>query len=640
MGKTLPGQLKIHQNQLNRISRMTPTTRSTLKLDLKDLSLKPSTPHIGRIGLVVVSAVAIVSTIVSIDNPSAATANLDQLDRVRTSDLVWEPEQFERSTENQPKTSNNNIAGPDHSSLPTFSQTIQNTPRSHYRKEMKLAMMAPSPQRKYTTPAVNAKEVDLGHSETELSAANVESRIDGFKIELASVDPALLQEKSSDDYGHDHDAINSILGAVFSSIDDAPLAEDQAILPDTDLLAKFAPVGSLSYELTIGAPQPAKNGLTDGLFEKDDWKTEKVKKRDTLSQIFNRLGLSSKEAYDLVAIEQASPLKLIRPGQQIEVVTAASTQQEDKEILAALRYRLDKFSSLVVLRSEKGYQIETEVREPQVQHKLAQATIDHSLLGAAKKADIPYDIVYKLASIFGWQIDFARNIKSGDQIKVIYEELYLDEELIGQGEIIAAELLAADKQYRAIRHIDEGGHITYFAPDGDGIQGSFLRSPIKFARVTSKFSKKRFHPVLKKWKAHKGVDYGAPMKTPIMATGDGIVTLAGSKKGYGKTVIIRHGHKYQTLYAHMNSYAKGIKAGARVKQGDVIGYVGKTGWTTGPHLHYEFRLNGIHQNPLTVELPKSAPIDKKYETAFKNDAAVWIAALDRADRIPLAQNDL
>ncbi|MEJ2177177.1 MAG: peptidoglycan DD-metalloendopeptidase family protein [Gammaproteobacteria bacterium] len=619
---------------------MTPTTRSTLKLDLKDLPPKPSTPHIGRIGLVMVSALAIVSTIASIDNPSAATANLDQLDRVRTSDLVWEPEQFERSTENQSKTSNNNVAGPDHSSLHFFSQTKQNTPRSHYRKEIKLAMMAPTPLRKYTTPAISMKEVDLGHSEARLPATNVESNIDGFKTELASVDRTLLQETSSGDQSYDHDTINSILGAVYSSIDDAPTAEGQAILPGTDVFAKFAPVESLSYDLSKADPQPAKNGLTDELFEKDDWKHEKVKKSDTLSQIFNRLGLSSKEAYDLVAIEQASPLKLIRPGQQIEVVTTPSAKQEDKEVLAALRYQLDKFSSLVVLRTEEGYQIETEVREPKVQQKLAQATIDHSLLGAAKKADIPYDIVYKLASIFGWQVDFARDIKSGDQIKVIYEELYLDEELIGQGEIIAAELLAADKQYRAIRHIDEEGHITYFAPDGDGIQGSFLRSPIKFARVTSKFSKRRFHPVLKKWKAHKGVDYGAPMKTPIMATGDGIVTLAGSKKGYGKTVIIRHGHKYQTLYAHMNSYAKGIKAGARVKQGDVIGYVGKTGWTTGTHLHYEFRLNGVHQNPLTVELPKSAPIDKKYETAFKNDAAVWVAALDRADRIPLAQNDL
>ncbi|MGB5707640.1 MAG: peptidoglycan DD-metalloendopeptidase family protein [Arenicellales bacterium] len=374
-------------------------------------------------------------------------------------------------------------------------------------------------------------------------------------------------------------------------------------------------------------------------FAQKDWQFEKVKKRDTLSQIFNRLGLSSSEAYSLVEVEEAAPLKLIRPGQKIEVVITPSKEDKSKEVLAALRYKLDKFSSLVVLRTDQGFKANIEVKEPTIEHRLAKATIDHSLLGAAKNADIPYDIVYKLASIFGWQIDFARDIQPGDQIALIYEELFLDDEVVGHGQIVAAELLTADKQYRAIRHIDEDNRVTYYAPDGDGIQGSFLRSPIKFARVTSKFSKKRFHPIQKKWKAHKGVDYGAPMKTPIFATGDGVVTLAGSKRGYGKTVIIRHGHKYQTLYAHMNSYAKGIKSGARVKQGDVIGYVGKTGWTTGPHLHYEFRLNGIHQNPLTVELPKSAPIDNKYQRAFKKEAEVWVAALDRAGQIPLAQND-
>ena len=622
---------------------MTPTTRSTLKLDLKDLSLKPSTPHIGRIGLVVVSAVAIVSTIVSIDNPSAATANLDQVDRVHTSDLFLDPEQIERSFILESTPAQTKKLERDHNSPQSISQTNKPSRSQHHRKEIKLAMMAPTPQRRYSTPSISTRKADHLPIEPLLESENVKSSIGGFNTQLAAVNPDLTDANKNSVIpisDQDNDTLYSILGSLFDLGDRDQELEDEFDPAADDLVVDIDAAISAAIDTEEQDNRATNSSITDDLFNDEDWKSEKVKKRDTLSQIFNRFGLSSKEAYTLVTLEEAAPLKLIRPGEKIEVVTTASEGDQKKQDLAALRYQLDKFKSLVVLRTDEGYQIETEIREPVVQHKLAQATIEHSLLGAAKAADIPYDIVYQLASIFGWQVDFARDIKSGDQLKLIYEELYLDEELVGHGEIIAAELFTALKQYRAIRHTDEQGHVTYFAPNGDGIQGSFLRSPLKFARVTSKFSKKRFHPVLKKWRAHKGVDYGAPMKTPIMATGDGIVTLAGRKKGYGKTVIIRHGHKYQTLYAHMNSYAKGIKAGARVKQGEVIGYVGKTGWTTGPHLHYEFRINGVHQNPLTVELPKSAPIDKKYEIAFKKNATVWVAALNRAGRIPLAQNDL
>ncbi|MGI9317347.1 MAG: M23 family metallopeptidase [bacterium] len=620
---------------------MTPTTRSTLKLDLKDLSPKPSTPHIGRIGLVVVSAVAIVSTIASIDNPSASTTNLDQLDRVHTSDLFLDPEQFEQNAVVQQRPSLQKTAGSDHSSQPSISQTRQLS--SHHRKEIKLAMMTPTLTRRYSTPAVSMNEAEPVSSITTNDMVGIESNLNGFNTQLASVEPDILasgKNPESQNRTRNNNPVETILSSIFNSEEgsdtqaDADLGNFEALI-DIDADA----INSLVIDASSTDNESSETETSGSLFKEEDWKSEKVKKRDTLSQIFNRLGLSSKEAYELVALEQASPLKLIRPGQKIEVVTTPSSEQEGEIELAALRYALDKFSSLVALRTDQGYQIETVVKEPEVQHRVAKATIDHSLLGSAKSADIPHDIVYQLAGILGWQIDFARDIQPGDQIAIIYEELYLDEELVGHGQIIAAEFLGEDKQYRAIRHVDEEGHVTYFAPDGDGIQGSFLRSPLKFARVTSKFSKKRFHPIQKKWKAHKGVDYGAPMKTPIMSTGDGIVTLAGRKKGYGKTVIIRHGHKYQTLYAHMNSYAKGLKAGVRVKQGDVIGYVGKTGWTTGPHLHYEFRLNGVHQNPLTVELPKSAPIDQKYQQAFKQEAEVWVAALNKAGRIPLAQND-
>ena len=171
-----------------------------------------------------------------------------------------------------------------------------------------------------------------------------------------------------------------------------------------------------------------------------------------------------------------------------------------------------------------------------------------------------------------------------------------------------------------MRHIDNRGRAVYYTPDGRGLRSSFLRSPLKFARVTSKFSKRRLHPILKKWRAHKGVDYGAPTGTPVRVTGDGVVIDARARTGYGNTITIRHGAKYTTLYAHLHKFARGMRNGARVKQGDVIGYVGSTGWSTGPHLHYEFRIDGVHRNPLTVQLPRSASIASADKPRFIESA--------------------
>ena len=215
--------------------------------------------------------------------------------------------------------------------------------------------------------------------------------------------------------------------------------------------------------------------------------------------------------------------------------------------------------------------------------------------------------------------------------------MFLDGEKIGNGPIIAAELSANRTLLRAVRYVDEENHVEYYAPDGDGVKGSFLRTPLKFGRVTSKFTGKRLHPIKKTWRAHKGVDYGAPRGTPILATGDGVVRHAGNKGSYGKTVIIRHGGKYDTLYAHMSKTAKGIRKGTRVKQGQVIGYVGSTGLATGPHLHYEFRIHGVHKNPLTVELPKSESIAEQYKPEFLRIAKVWTDRLDRLSTENIAQ---
>ena len=363
-----------------------------------------------------------------------------------------------------------------------------------------------------------------------------------------------------------------------------------------------------------------------------EWITASVRKKDTLSEIFGRHNLSMRTAIEIAEMEEAAPLLKIRPGQNIFL-------HIEQEELQALKYQIDTFDTLLITKNDTGYEANISTREPEVKTRSKKATINSSLLAAAGNSDISYNVVYELISLFGWQVDFAKDIQRGDEFSIIYEEHFLDGEKVADGEILAAELVTGSKSLRAVRHVDEDGYVDYFAPDGDGIKGSFLRTPIKFGRVTSNFSKRRYHPILKEWRAHKGVDYGAPMKTPVFSTGDGVIRFAGAKKGYGRTVIIRHGGKFQTLYAHLNHFAKGIKSGSRVKQGDVIGYVGKTGWATGPHLHYEFQVNGVHKNPLTVTLPKSAPIDKKYLKDFKKVASNWSAELDKLNTLFVAQKE-
>ena len=437
--------------------------------------------------------------------------------------------------------------------------------------------------------------------------------------------------------------------AITAIIEQGSRAESPAAEPAPIVLAGLGP--SHSHPTDAGRPStagdhsppradlpsPAPAVMDEVPIKKDEvthpWITAKVKRRDTLSRIFQRHGLKVGDAYTAAKLEAAAVLGKIRPGDEIRLAT------DDTGALAALRYRLDALSILHIDRADGRLRAEVITRTPEIRLRTEKAAIWTNLLDAARGAGIAFETIYDLAQLFAWQVDFAREIRPGDQFTVIYEELYLDNEKVDSGDILAAELITSKRHLRAIRHIDEQGRTTYYAPNGDGIQSSFLRSPIKFGRVTSHFSHRRFHPIFKQWRPHRGVDYGAPTGTPVRSTGDGVVTQAKHNRGYGNTVIIRHGGKYTTLYAHLNRFAKGIKSGVRVQQGDIIGYVGSTGWSTGPHLHYEFRVHGIHQNPLTAELPKSDPIDPKYRAEFLARATVWATRLDEIGATAVAQID-
>lgn len=255
-------------------------------------------------------------------------------------------------------------------------------------------------------------------------------------------------------------------------------------------------------------------------------------------------------------------------------------------------------------------------------------SIERSLFEAGQEAGLSDPLILRLAEIFGWDIDFALDVQVGDSFGVVYEEKYWLGRKISEGPILAAEFSNRDRLYRAIGFRGVDGRISYYTPNGRNLKRTFLRTPVKFSRVSSRFSHSRYHPVLKLWRAHTGVDYAAPEGTPVRATAGGRVTSVGWNGGYGNTVVISHGGFYSTLYAHLSRYRPGLQEGRRVKQGEVIGYVGKTGLATGPHLHYEFQVKGQHKNPLTFDFPNGEPVPPDIREDFLRLAAEWVTRLD------------
>jgi murein DD-endopeptidase MepM/ murein hydrolase activator NlpD len=265
--------------------------------------------------------------------------------------------------------------------------------------------------------------------------------------------------------------------------------------------------------------------------------------------------------------------------------------------------------------------------------------IETSLFAATDIAGVPEMIAVQLAEIFSSDVDFHRDLRRGDRFSVIYEALAADGEFVGFGRVLSAEFVNQGNVFRAVYFRDGQGRSGYYTPDGRNMRKAFLRSPIEFSRVTSGFSNSRFHPVLKTWRAHKGIDYGAPTGTRVRSTADGYVTFAGRKGGYGNVVTVRHPNGYTTLYAHLSAIAPSARVGRRVAQGEVVGSVGSTGLVTGPHLHYEFHVNGVHQNPMRLAMPPGPPITAQLRPQFEEAAHPLFARLDMLRDTNLARLD-
>jgi murein DD-endopeptidase MepM/ murein hydrolase activator NlpD len=382
-------------------------------------------------------------------------------------------------------------------------------------------------------------------------------------------------------------------------------------------------------EQPVVEPQPAAPVQERAVAGK--WLEEKVGKGDSLARIFSRLELSPTLLHNIThSGEEAKNLARIMPGQLMRV------QLDDQDNFLQLVHVRSPIESLKITPDGDSYKAEIVTKKLEKRVANLSGTITNSLYESAQEAGLSDDLIMDLAFIFGWDIDFALEIRSGDQFTLIFEEEYLEGEKYRNGPILAAEFVNRGKRFRAVRYVDENGKSDYFSPDGRNMRKAFLRAPVDFRRISSRFSKSRWHPVLGKKRPHRGVDYAAAIGTPIKASGDGKVIHVGRKGGYGKTIIIQHSSRYTTLYGHLNGYRRGIKRGARVRQGDIIGYVGKTGLSTGPHLHYEFRVNGVHRNPLTVKLPDATPIAKKYRADFTRKSAPLLSQLSLLSESVLA----
>ncbi len=407
-------------------------------------------------------------------------------------------------------------------------------------------------------------------------------------------------------------------GSEEVTLDKQPIVAAKPMPPSQAIEKAVAPLAKSVVEKTHGK-----------------WSTHRVKAGDTLAKIFSKNGLSAKLLHNIVnSSKEAAKLAHIKPGQELRIHTT-----EEGEFIA-LAQVIDAIHSLEIKRTVDGFSTKQVEQEVEYRTAFTSGTIAQSLFLSAKGAGLSDSLIMSLANIFAWDIDFALEIRSGDHFTVIYQEEYLNGKKLRNGPILAAEFINRGKSFQAVRYVNKRGEADYFTPQGDSVRKAFLRSPVDFRRISSRFQRERYHPVLGRKRPHRGVDYAARTGTPVKASGDGKIIFRGRKGGYGKTVVVQHGGGITTLYAHLNSYVLKRKKGSRVKQGQTIGFVGKTGVATGPHLHYEFRLNGAHRNPLTVKLPAASPIAKAYRDDFEIQTAPLTTQLATLSRTLLADAQL
>ena len=396
------------------------------------------------------------------------------------------------------------------------------------------------------------------------------------------------------------------------------------LAPDTTI----EPVPTERVVRELAPPRLAAPALVAGY-----WREEEVRRGDTLGSVLARLGIEDTVAQAFLrGNANIGSLQGLRPGRSLRALIDADGK------MIALRSTAPGGEVLSVDRDAGGssFVARTASPEPTLGLEVRANDIRTSLFAAADAVDVPDTVTSQLADIFGGYIDFHHDLRTGDRFTVVYETRRIDGAPDGAGKIVAAEFVNKGVAYRAFLWRSPDGTEGYYDDAGRNVRKAFLRSPLGFTRVTSGFSLARFHPFAQAWRAHKGVDFAAPIGTPVHAAGGGKVIVAGQQTGYGNVVMLQHGALYTTVYAHLSRFATGIRQGARVAQGDVIGYVGETGWATGPHLHYEFRVDNVQKNPLTVALPDAQPVPMAQRPAYADAVAPLAEELALSRGIVLA----
>jgi len=364
------------------------------------------------------------------------------------------------------------------------------------------------------------------------------------------------------------------------------------------------------------------------------WKTIKVVPGDTLSKIFTSLEISNYSSREILSTTPKEfKLHSLSPGQKLEFLISHNND------LKALKIPITISKTLDIKLTDNGYKYTYKKKETTKKVAYFSNKIKNSFYASGQTIGLSHKTIMQLADIFGCDIDFALDIRKNDQFKLLFEEDYIGGKKVNTGNILMAEFTNQNKTYKAIRFTDPNGNAGYYSPEGYSMKKSFLRTPVEFTRISSRFSASRLHPILHIRRAHKGVDYAAPHGTPVKAAGDGRITFVGNKPGYGNLIQLQHGPKYSTVYGHLSRFASTCKRGYSVKQGQIIGFVGRTGHATGDHLHYEFRVNGVHRDPLSVTLPKSIAIANQYKKAFMQHTRKMVALWSKHEVNYLAAND-
>ena len=413
--------------------------------------------------------------------------------------------------------------------------------------------------------------------------------------------------------------LTGLIAGVFESAPDPEPAEFSEVV-DLSLPLQRPPV-RIAAETEAGSSQDLPS------LEQAEWTSVTVRSGQTLDAIFRQQGYSIPLLHRILALNgDTKGLTRIRPGDVFDFRT------DDSGHLAEMRYPLDEARYLIV-RQLNG-ELFAEILEREIAAEVAESEgiIDSSLFVAGKQAGLSDAMVMKLANIFGWDIDFVLDIRKGDRFMLVYEKLYREGEFLREGEILAATFINQGERFQAIR-FDDGDNHGYFAPDGRNMRKAFLRAPLNFSYISSNFNPRRMHPVLKRLRPHNGIDYYAPRGTPVYAAGDGTVTRSTYSAANGNHVFIKHAGSIETKYLHFTKRL--VKQGQKVRQGQTIGTVGSTGLATGPHLHYEFVVNGVHRNPRTVPLPKVEPLKGGALVAFQSQAAPLLTQLSRLESASL-----